>query len=170
MTTAQVVKVFHAKSKVRGKKWMALCPVHGDRHASLEIAVGRKGNTLLLCRSHGCDVRDILSAVGLTFSDLFADSKPDAKAMREAERLAAKEALERKKSKDDLRRTIGRRNEEVGRRNALGKLLMNDWRNTRLNRLFHESVDKARSLDQSVVDQMVRVYGFKPDYFVVGDL
>lgn len=168
MTTAQIARIFHAK-RIKKGKYIAKCPVHNDHKPSLWIMDGKKNCTVLGCWA-GCDKGAIISAVGLTFSDLFADSKPDVKAMREAERLAAKEALERKKAKAVLHRTIERRNEEAQRRNALGKCLMNDWRNTRLNRSFHESVEKARSLDQSVVDQMCRIHRFKPDYFVIGDL
>lgn len=53
-----------------GKGWIAKCPAHTDRSASLSIAQGDKGATLVHCFA-GCPVHDVLTAVGLTISDLF---------------------------------------------------------------------------------------------------
>lgn len=53
-----------------GRGWMAKCPAHPDRHASLSIGEGTDGRVLLTCFA-GCDTGAICSAVGLTVSDLF---------------------------------------------------------------------------------------------------
>lgn len=56
--------------KRTGKGWMARCPAHPDRHASLSIGEGSSGAALLTCFA-GCDAGAICSAVGLSVSDLF---------------------------------------------------------------------------------------------------
>lgn len=48
----------------------ARCPAHDDAHASLSIAEGRDGKILLNCHA-GCTPEQIVSAMGLTMSDLF---------------------------------------------------------------------------------------------------
>lgn len=55
-------------------RWSACCPgpLHnnGDRHPSLSIALGDDSRVLLRCFT-GCEVSEIVAAVGLTLSDLF---------------------------------------------------------------------------------------------------
>lgn len=53
-----------------GKGWIAKCPAHSDRSASLSIAQGDDGRVLLHCFA-GCLVHDVLAAVGLGVPDLF---------------------------------------------------------------------------------------------------
>jgi hypothetical protein len=50
--------------------WSARCPAHDDRGPSLTIAEKDDGRILVHCFA-GCDVQDVLGAVGLTFSDLY---------------------------------------------------------------------------------------------------
>ena len=50
--------------------WMACCPAHADRSASLSIRGTDDERVLVHCFA-GCSVQEILSAVGLTFDDLF---------------------------------------------------------------------------------------------------
>ena len=49
------------------------CPGHsngkGDKHQSLSIKEGKEGRTLLDCKA-GCDLKEILSAIGLKISDI----------------------------------------------------------------------------------------------------
>ncbi len=47
------------------------CPAHDDSHASLSVSRGQKG-AVLYCHA-GCDVEQILDAIGLTKADLFDD-------------------------------------------------------------------------------------------------
>ena len=58
------------RSAADGSGYLALCPAHDDRHASLSIAEGRDGRLLLHCWA-GCATRDVLTALGLDWSDLF---------------------------------------------------------------------------------------------------
>lgn len=73
---------------------MALCPVHGDKNRSLSIAEGRKVPVVLKCMSAGCDTRDILAAVGLTWDALF-DGKPSPEVRRRMTLGERRAALER---------------------------------------------------------------------------
>ena len=53
-----------------GTGWSARCPAHDDRHASLAIGEGKDGRALLFCHG-GCELADLLRALGLTTRDLF---------------------------------------------------------------------------------------------------
>ena len=53
-----------------GGGWTARCPAHPDRSPSLSIREGQDGACLLFCFS-GCDVEDVVAALGLEMSDLF---------------------------------------------------------------------------------------------------
>lgn len=71
--------------------WIARCPAHRDRTASLSIDCGDDGR-ILLHDFAGCTAHDVLAAVGLTLGDLFPERlKPRTKqerlrAMQEARR------------------------------------------------------------------------------------
>jgi len=51
-------------------RWIARCPVHEDKSPSLSIREA-DGGRLLVYDFGGCEIGDILTAVGLTLSDLF---------------------------------------------------------------------------------------------------
>jgi len=53
--------------------YLARCPAHSDRSPSLSIATGHDGRVLLTCRA-GCNTADVLAAMDLRWSDLFAAS------------------------------------------------------------------------------------------------
>src|SRR4051794_5830179 len=56
--------------KRSGEGWVARCPAHEDRVASLSVAVGDEGRVLVQCFA-GCAAEAIVGAVNLTMSDLF---------------------------------------------------------------------------------------------------
>jgi len=58
-----------------GGHYMARCPCHNDRQASLSVGIGNGGNVVLHCFA-GCDTGDIVKEMGLTMRDLFVDLKP----------------------------------------------------------------------------------------------
>ena len=58
-------------AKPYGRGYMAKCPAHEDRSASLSIAENEKGNAMVHCFA-GCTARDIVAALGLHMGDLFA--------------------------------------------------------------------------------------------------
>lgn len=55
-----------------GAGWVVQCPAHEDRTASLTVGPGQKHPVVFHCQA-GCDSRDVLKALGLTWEDL---SKP----------------------------------------------------------------------------------------------
>lgn len=68
--------------------WSARCPAHEDRSASLSVAEGHDGRTLVRCFA-GCELLAVVRAVGLEVADLFperlADTSPAGRAQaREA--------------------------------------------------------------------------------------
>lgn len=72
-----------------GKGWRARCPSHGGRSASLAIAQGDNGTLLVHCFA-GCQVHEVLSAVGLQVGDLFV--RKDLPSMSPAERSQLRQA------------------------------------------------------------------------------
>lgn len=60
---------------LKGGKYLARCPAHDDKSPSLAIKCVDGDKILLKCWS-GCDTQAILSAIGLTFSDLFPERPP----------------------------------------------------------------------------------------------
>jgi hypothetical protein len=75
-----------------GRGWIARCPAHNDRSASLSIAETDDGRVLAHCFA-GCSVIDMLTAIGLTLADLFPgrmrDESPEG---RRAARAALRES------------------------------------------------------------------------------
>ena len=64
--------------KPSGSSFVARCPAHDDRQQSLSVSEGDDGRILVKCFA-GCEIRDIVAAVGLKLNDLFAsggDSRP----------------------------------------------------------------------------------------------
>lgn len=54
-----------------GGYWMAQCPAHEDRQASLSIGRGTSQPIVIRCHA-GCELTDILNQIGLTWTDLCA--------------------------------------------------------------------------------------------------
>ena len=64
-----------------GTGWIARCPAHDDRHASLSIAEGSENRVLLKCHA-GCDVPAIGAALGVEMRDLFDHANDGGAGMR----------------------------------------------------------------------------------------
>lgn len=76
-------------------RWIARCPAHADRSPSLSIRECDDGRILVHCHA-GCSPADIMSAVGLSMTDLFPDGPLYHKAkgvLRRNERRAYYEAV-----------------------------------------------------------------------------
>lgn len=54
-------------------RWVARCPAHDDKRASLGVRELDDGRVLLHCFS-GCGVEDVVGAAGLALADLFPPS------------------------------------------------------------------------------------------------
>lgn len=59
--------------KGTAKGYTACCPAHDDRHPSLAIAEA-EDRLLIHCRA-GCSTKEVLTAVGLEFSDLYLEPR-----------------------------------------------------------------------------------------------
>lgn len=57
-------------------RWQACCPAHEDKHPSLGVSEGDDGRVLVKCFA-GCGIEAIVSAVGLTVSDLMPERLPE---------------------------------------------------------------------------------------------
>ena len=53
-------------------KYLSRCPAHDDRSPSLAIKDGDDGRVLIHCFA-GCETEDVLSAIGMTFSDIMPE-------------------------------------------------------------------------------------------------
>lgn len=78
-------------------RWRACCPAHkGSNPSTLSVGVGENGAVLLRCWQ-GCDVHQVVGALGLELHDLFPP-KPDAgrgaPPMRRRRLLTAGQALD----------------------------------------------------------------------------
>jgi hypothetical protein len=73
-------------------KWMAHCPAHDDKSPSL--AVRDAGGKILIHCFAGCPVYDVVTAVGLTLSDLMPH-EPATHQRGQVSRLSAYEAMPR---------------------------------------------------------------------------
>ncbi len=56
--------------KRSGYGWTARCPAHDDRRNSLSIGTGENERVLINCFA-GCELANILQALGLDHADLF---------------------------------------------------------------------------------------------------
>jgi hypothetical protein len=72
MTTAPAIERLRQLAGFKGKdnQFVARCPAHEDRHASLSVGVDSSGKILLKCQA-GCETSVILSKLGLEIKDLF---------------------------------------------------------------------------------------------------
>lgn len=74
-------------------RWLARCPAHQDRKASLSMRDMGDGRILIHCFAE-CETESVLSAIGLSFSDLFPERLPDANYRRTSHTLTPREVLE----------------------------------------------------------------------------
>jgi len=83
--------------KVRQRQpgqWSARCPAHADKGPSLSVRETPEGSVLLHCFA-GCEVAEIVAAMGFELNDLFPPrDKPTSAPKRIAKLLTAGQALE----------------------------------------------------------------------------
>ena len=73
MTAAEILERLEGVQAASGpNKWRARCPAHGSKSPSLAISQGAD-RVLLNCHA-GCSALEVIEAIGLRLSDLFADS------------------------------------------------------------------------------------------------
>lgn len=59
-----------------GSKFSARCPAHEDRRASLSVAAGDGNKALVFCFA-GCSIQDVVSALGLSMTELFGEGRKE---------------------------------------------------------------------------------------------
>jgi len=70
MTASTLLSRLTGVRRTGASRWIARCPAHEDRRASLCISQLEDGRVLVHCFA-GCDTSDVLASVGLGFSDLY---------------------------------------------------------------------------------------------------
>jgi hypothetical protein len=64
-----------SQSRSRSGQWNAKCPAHPDENGSLSVGTAANGNALMKCHA-GCPTDAVLSALGLSTADMFANNRP----------------------------------------------------------------------------------------------
>lgn len=82
------------KVRERGPgQWSARCPAHEDAGPSLSIKEIPDGRVLIHCFA-GCEVEDVVAAVGLDLADLFPPRESHGAPLQRRRLLSAAQALE----------------------------------------------------------------------------
>ena len=83
-------------------QYMARCPAHRDKRASLAVSVGDNGGIVMHCLA-GCQTEEILSRLNLTMADLFPPKETEKKPEKAQPRPPAKPAKKRTPLPADMR-------------------------------------------------------------------
>ena len=76
MELQELVDKLDAVRPIR-KGWAARCPAHDDHKASLTVGVGKDQPVVIRCHA-GCEVADILKALGVSWSDVMGEAHVEA--------------------------------------------------------------------------------------------
>jgi len=72
VSTDALLERVHGHRATGPGRWIARCPAHEDRRASLAIRELDDGRVLVHCFA-GCSVHEVMAAAGLTFDALFPE-------------------------------------------------------------------------------------------------
>jgi len=75
--------------KKNGTGWKVLCPAHADKNPSLRIGLGDDGITPLIKCHAGCEITDVLDAVGKTKADLYVRTEKPSTPSKAPSRIVA---------------------------------------------------------------------------------
>lgn len=82
------------KVKSNGKnRWACACPSHDDKSPSMHIKLEDDGKILINCKA-GCDINDIVGAIGMELSDLMPEKPTHHRQKPRQQVIYATEALE----------------------------------------------------------------------------
>ncbi len=141
MQTSQVVALLHARKY--GKGWRARCPIHQSRVDTLSIHSGHSA-VLIKCFA-GCELKDLLSHLGLKTSDLFYNQeRPSLDHLRRLRELEAQQEHERREKRRIANLAIERAYVWDTVAHELGRTLANYPDDTRLAVLFHRALFLCR--------------------------
>lgn len=81
MAVDALISALDGVRKTGPNRWLAKCPAHGDKRASLVVTEKDDGRVLMHCFA-GCSVVEVLGACGLEMADLFPPNETDGKRVR----------------------------------------------------------------------------------------
>jgi hypothetical protein len=81
VTIEAVLSALDRPRRTGDGRWVCRCPSHDDRGPSLSVRDVGDGRTLVYCFA-GCATGDILSALGLSWGDLYPPRHPNDKPQR----------------------------------------------------------------------------------------
>ncbi len=93
MTVDVLLTRLDAVRQVGPGRWLARCPAHDDRHASLSLRELDDGRVLVHDFA-GCSVEDVLAAAGLTFDALYPEQASGHQVRRSRSPFEARHALQ----------------------------------------------------------------------------
>ena len=93
MTATALIDRLERVRQTAPGRWLAKCPAHQDRSPSLSIRELDDGRVLLYDFG-GCQVGDVLAAVGLTVADLFPQRLPGHSHAATHSKIPARDLLE----------------------------------------------------------------------------
>src|SRR5690242_4565124 len=78
----------------QGRGFVAQCPAHDDRNASLSLSVANDGKALVRCHA-GCETETVVNILGLELRDLFPghDEEPPRKQRKQPAPLPSEDQL-----------------------------------------------------------------------------
>jgi len=71
MSVEAILTMLEGVKSSGANRWMALCPVHGDRSPSMGIKECSDGTVLMNCFACGANGMEIAEAAGVSVSELF---------------------------------------------------------------------------------------------------
>lgn len=74
MSIESVLAALKKVKKTGNNRWVACCPAHGDKNASMSVMLTNDGRVMVHCFSQQCDFMDIAKSAGLKARDFFPDS------------------------------------------------------------------------------------------------
>ena len=92
MTTTTLLDQLDGVKQTGVNRWLARCPAHNDKHASLAVRELEDGRVLVHDFA-GCATADVLAAVGLDFNALYPSRPVDHRARPERRPFPATDVL-----------------------------------------------------------------------------
>lgn len=92
MAVDQLLSRLEGVKRTGKDRWMARCPAHEDKRASLAITELGDGRVLIFDFA-GCDVESVLSSVGLEFDALYPERAIDTHCKQERRPFPASDVL-----------------------------------------------------------------------------
>jgi hypothetical protein len=140
VTAYELATLLRAR-RVGRDKWMACCPAHGDKHASLSITAGRKQPVLLKCMSQGCTTKEILAALGLKWRDICGE-RLDPSAVRKLEQEREQRELAKRAMRNLVHTALEKARYWYRRADKLAAYMATNEKMPAMP--FHEALRKAR--------------------------